>query len=96
VVLVLGFSNLLGDGVSMAFGEYISADAEQKFVSMERDREAWELQNDPEGEVKEMVDLYVKKGFDRADAETVINTMSKYEHVNVPCFLSHNRMCHLV
>eukprot|EP00035_Acanthoeca_spectabilis_P020328 m.432339 g.432339 ORF g.432339 m.432339 type:complete len:311 (+) comp17422_c0_seq1:294-1226(+) len=78
VVLVLGFSNLLADGVSMAFGEYISGDAEQKYVSMERQREAWELQNDPEGEMKEMVDLYVEKGFKKEDAENVIRTMAKY------------------
>lgn len=62
----------------MAFGEYISGDAEQKYVSMERQREAWELQNDPEGEMKEMVDLYVEKGFKKEDAENVIRTMAKW------------------
>lgn len=61
----------------MAFGEYISGDAEQKYASMEHSRETWELENDPEGEVKEMVDLYIGKGFDKTDAETVIKTMSK-------------------
>eukprot|EP00035_Acanthoeca_spectabilis_P020688 m.434173 g.434173 ORF g.434173 m.434173 type:complete len:310 (+) comp17670_c0_seq1:189-1118(+) len=78
VVLVLGFSNLFADGVSMAFGEYISGDAEQKYVSMEHQRETWELENDPEGEMKEMVDLYVEKGFKQEDAENVVKTMAKY------------------
>jgi len=77
-VLVLGFSNLLADGVSMAFGEFISGDAEQKYATMERKREAWELKCHPEGEIEEMVDLYIEKGFDRGDAESVIKTMSKY------------------
>jgi len=26
----MGFANLLGDGVAMAFGEFLSGDAEQK------------------------------------------------------------------
>lgn len=61
----------------MAFGEYISGDAEQKYVSMEHQRETWELENDPEGEMKEMVDLYVEKGFKQDDAENVVKTMAK-------------------
>lgn len=78
VVLVMGFANLLADGVSMAFGEYIGEDAEIKYKKVERKREAWELSSYPEGEVKEMIDLYKEKGFSEEDANTVINTMSKY------------------
>lgn len=78
VVLVMGFANLLADGVSMAFGEYIGEDAELKYKRVERKRESWEFENHPEGEVKEMVDLYVEKGISQPDAENIINTMSKY------------------
>lgn len=78
VVLVMGFANLLADGVSMAFGEYIGEDAEIKYKKVEQKREAWELSSYPEGEVKEMVDLYVEKGIAVEDAENIINTMAKY------------------
>ena len=31
-----------------------------------------------QGEIKEMVDLYVEKGISQPDAENIISTMSKY------------------
>ena len=37
-----------------------------------------EFDNHPEGEVEEMVDLYVSKGMNREDAEVVIRRMAKY------------------
>lgn len=77
IVLVLGFSNLLGDGVAMAFGEYISADAEQKYACKVRDRKARMLQNDPVGDVDNLIGHYISKGFDEVDAETVAKTMFK-------------------
>ena len=85
IVLIMGFANLLGDGVSMAFGEFISGDAEQKYASMEQQRERWEFENDPEGEKREMVDLYMAKGFDKEDAENVINTMVKCVAASLHC-----------
>lgn len=43
-----GFSNLLGDGISMGFGEYLSAHSENSYIRHERDREKWEFENFPE------------------------------------------------
>eukprot|EP00041_Stephanoeca_diplocostata_P039755 m.1637712 g.1637712 ORF g.1637712 m.1637712 type:complete len:304 (-) comp26088_c0_seq1:204-1115(-) len=85
VVLVMGFANLLADAVSMAFGEYISGDAEQRYVKHERDREAWELENYKDGEVKEMIDLYVEKGFSKEDASKIIELMA----TNKTFFIDH-------
>eukprot|EP00051_Salpingoeca_urceolata_P016781 m.224981 g.224981 ORF g.224981 m.224981 type:complete len:283 (-) comp18780_c2_seq1:166-1014(-) len=76
-VIILGFSNLLADGVSMGFGEYLSGQAEQQYLEQERAREVWELENYPEGEHREMIELYQAKGFTREDAETVIGIISK-------------------
>ena len=41
------------------------------------DREAWELENHPEGEKTEMVELYEENGVPKEDAEIIINTMAK-------------------
>eukprot|EP00163_Fabomonas_tropica_P007457 TRINITY_DN1718_c0_g2_i2.p1 TRINITY_DN1718_c0_g2~~TRINITY_DN1718_c0_g2_i2.p1 ORF type:complete len:281 (-),score=75.71 TRINITY_DN1718_c0_g2_i2:193-1035(-) len=79
VILILGFSNIFADALSMGMGDALSSKAEQEFIAFERSREEWELSHNPVGEVEEMVDLYEKRGMKRADAEKVINIMAKYE-----------------
>mmetsp|Transcript_3722 Transcript_3722/g.7241 ORF Transcript_3722/g.7241 Transcript_3722/m.7241 type:complete len:290 (+) Transcript_3722:128-997(+) len=79
VILVLGFSNIFADALSMGVGEFLSSKAENEWILSERKREAWEMENYPEGEIEEMVDIYVERGMERSDAEKVIETMSKYE-----------------
>jgi len=78
-VLIMGFCNLIADGFSMGFGEYTSSKAELEYAVGERDREAWELENYPEGEMKEMVDVYKSKGFSEKDACEVIPVLAKYK-----------------
>lgn len=37
------------------------------------------MENYPEGEIQEMIDIYESRGMDRADATIVVKTMSKYK-----------------
>lgn len=70
-----GFANLIADGLSMGMGEYLSAKSEHDYIAAERDREEWEFDNYPEGEVKEMIDLYKERGFSEEDASNVMHIM---------------------
>lgn len=79
VILVLGFSNMFADGLSMGVGDALSTKAENAAILKERAREKWELENYKEGEIKEMVEIYEEKGMSRQDAEIVVRTMAKYE-----------------
>ena len=78
-VLALGVSNVLADALSMGAGEFLSSRAYNAYVMKERDREAWELQNFPAGEIAEMVELFVARGMSREDAQFVIQRMAKYK-----------------
>ena len=75
VVLVLGMANLLADGLSMGVGEWVSGKAAIDFMRAERDREEWELENAPDVERQEMIDLYVARGISPHDARTVVDIL---------------------
>lgn len=78
VVLIMGFSSLIADALSMGVGDALSSKAEKEVAARERKREAWELENYPEGEKREMVELYVSRGVPEADAATIVETMAKH------------------
>lgn len=79
IILILGFSNLIADGLSMAIGDYLSSKSQHEYNLLERERESWELEHLPEGEIKEMTDLYQSKGMSEEDANLVVHTMAKYK-----------------
>lgn len=79
VVLILGFSNIFADALSMGVGEFLSSKAENEWILSERRREAWELENYPEGEIQEMIEIFEEKGMSYEDSELVVKTMSKYK-----------------
>ena len=78
-VLILGFSNIFADALSMGVGEFLSSKAENEWILSERERECWELENYREGEIEEMVGIYMSKGMSQEDAESVIHTLAKYD-----------------
>ena len=77
IVLILGFANLIADGLSMAIGDYLSTKAENEYNKAERQREKWEVENYPEGEKQELEELYVDKGMSEKDAKTVVEIIAK-------------------
>lgn len=77
VVLILGFANLIADGISMAIGDYLSSKSEREYQTAERTREAWEVEHYPEGEKKELVEIYTAKGIPAQDAEAMVSILAK-------------------
>ncbi len=78
VILVLGFSNILADALSMGVGDALSRKAEQEYILAERDREIWEMENYPEGEIQEMIEIFTKKGMTTDDAGMLIRKYAEY------------------
>lgn len=77
VVLIMGFANLIADGLSMAIGDYLSTKAEMEYKQAERQRETWEVENYPEGEKHELVELYTARGINHEDAVQITDIISK-------------------
>jgi len=83
VVIIMGVASLLADGISMGMGDYLSSKAENDYTQEERKREIWECDNYIEGEIEEMITLYIKKGMDEKDASQMVNIMAKYREIFV-------------
>lgn len=76
-ILILGFANLIADGLSMAAGDYLSTKSEIEYQKTERKREEWEVENHPEGEKKEMIQIYNSRGFSKKDSKKLVSILSK-------------------
>ncbi len=85
VVIVLGFANVLANGISMGIGEYLGGRSEVMYAQTERKREEWEFDNYPDGEVQEMVELYQEKGYSEEDAKAAMQLMIR----NREFFINH-------
>lgn len=85
IVIMMGFANLLSDGISMGLGDYLSESAELQYIRSERLRELEEFKATPELELAEMIDIYKGKGVSESDAKDILIPMMKHEAL----FLDH-------
>jgi len=77
VVLVLGFSSLVSDGLAMGLGDFISSQAEVDYAKAEMRRERWEFENFAQGEIDEMIEIYKEKGLSQDDASELVHVLAK-------------------
>lgn len=81
IVLILGFANLIGDGLSMAIGNYLGTKSELEYIKQERAREEWEIEHYPEGEKEEIRHIFSKKGFKGKDLERAVKIVTSDKKV---------------
>jgi len=79
VILILGFSNIIADGISMGISDTLSDMAEHDYSRSEKKRETWECDHNLEGEINEMVQLYQTRGLPESDARAAIGILSKHK-----------------
>lgn len=91
IIIVLGIANLIGDGFSMAAGNFLASRAELQVLAKTRQTEQQHIAQIPEGEREEVRQIMSAKGFDGAalenavqvltsDEELWVNTMLQEEH----------------
>ncbi len=76
--LLMGFSNLIADAISMGLGDFLSSKAEKEYMITESKRELWEFEHAKELEVAEQEKLFTGKGMSAEDAKIVTATLAKY------------------
>lgn len=74
-VLIAGVAGLVAGAMSMAAGEYVSVHSQADTEKADIDRERAELAADDKGEHKELAEIYVARGLDRALATQVADQL---------------------
>ena len=70
-VLIAGIAGLVAGAMSMAAGEYVSVSSQSDTEQADLARERKELKEDPESELAELAEIYVKRGVNRSLARQV-------------------------
>jgi VIT1/CCC1 family predicted Fe2+/Mn2+ transporter len=76
IVLILGFANLLADGLSMSIGAYLSRKSEQQNYEKHRRIEYQEIEEIPHIEREEIRQIFKEKGFEGKLLEQVVEVIT--------------------
>lgn len=70
-VLVLGFANLVADGISMGLGDYMSSTTERDVAATERSVTEWDVENQWRVQQQDLIQRYQSLGMNTGDATAV-------------------------
>lgn len=81
IIIILGFANLLADGLSMSIGSYLSSKSEAQHYQKNRKGEYWSVENKPEEETDEIRKIYEQKGFKGEMLEEIVKVITSSKHL---------------
>lgn len=79
VITTAGIAGIVAGAISMAAGEYVSVSSSRDTEHALLRQEKKELEEDPKGELEELVALYQAKGLKRQTAETVAKELTVHD-----------------
>jgi len=77
-IITAGFASLVAGAMSMAAGEYVSVSSQADSESAEVEVERRELETDSAGELKELTNIYVKRGLTQKLAHDVAVQLTEH------------------
>jgi vacuolar iron transporter family protein len=77
VIIVLGFANLLADGLSMAVSNYLGTRSQHEELEEARREEEKHIRDFPEGEREEIRQIFSAKGFSGDTLERIVETLTQ-------------------
>jgi VIT1/CCC1 family predicted Fe2+/Mn2+ transporter len=77
VVVIAGFAGLLAGAFSMGAGEYVSMKVQREVFEQLIHKEAHEIATEPEEELRELAEIYERKGIDRETAGRIAADVMK-------------------
>jgi VIT1/CCC1 family predicted Fe2+/Mn2+ transporter len=78
-MIVAGAAGLVAGSLSMAAGEYVSVSSQADLEHADLSRERSELRDDPEGELRELTHIYMKRGLEPALAAEVAHQLTEHD-----------------
>ena len=88
VAIVLGVSNLIADGFSMAVSNYQASKSELEQVEQARRMEERHIEMAPEGEREEIRQIFALKGFTGNDLEKIVDVITSNRKIWVDTMLT--------
>ncbi len=89
IVIVLGIANLVGDGFSMAAGNFLGTRAENQVVDRLRSVERKHIDECPDGEREEIRQILVQQGFSGDLLERAVAQLTSNESTWIDTMLQH-------
>ena len=78
-IVIAGVASLVAGALSMAAGEYVSVSSQSDTEDADLNRERIELRTDPQGEVRELAGIYVKRGLTDLLAQQVATQLMAHD-----------------
>jgi VIT1/CCC1 family predicted Fe2+/Mn2+ transporter len=79
VVIVLGFANLMGDGLSMGIGNYLGRKSEASYQKAQREKERFEIEHLRQVELAETESILRERGYSGADLDAAMRVTTADE-----------------
>ncbi|MFD1121733.1 VIT family protein [Methylophilus flavus] len=78
-LLLTGVAGLVAGALSMATGEYVSVSSQMDIEQADLAREARELQENPDSELRELTGIYIQRGLSAELAQQVAQALSHHD-----------------